>query len=161
VVKQNVLWTTGRFEGALVHTIAVYIPPGDKDEAYEIIRNLHWILYRIFILILRSVTGDFNRVGLSFTDFLHDEYDIKRVIQEDIPTHSLGNNLDGFWTNLEVASTALISELTKISDHSLILVKLKIGTEIRRTIPQKIDEYVAPKDIRKFLAEDADIRALL
>ncbi len=47
-LNQNIVWSTARFEGALVHFITVYIPPENKQIADLTLRQLSWILYRIF-----------------------------------------------------------------------------------------------------------------
>ncbi len=59
-----------------------------------------------------------------------------------MPTHNRGGHFDGLWTTLEVTSTQLKTDLADISDHSLIIAKLKIGKEVKRTIPHKVDEFV-------------------
>ncbi len=59
-----------------------------------------------------------------------------------MPTHNRGGHFHGLWTTLEVTSTQLKTDLADISDHSLIIAKLKIGKEVKRTIPHKVDEFV-------------------
>lgn len=72
-IKQNILWTIARYEGALVHCIGVYLATGDKPEATYLMRVLNWILYSIFFIdpvpnII--VTGDFNKDGINMSEFL-------------------------------------------------------------------------------------------
>lgn len=89
---------------------------------------------------------------------LTDDYDLTRVLSDNMATHSKGGKLDSFWTNLEVTSTVIISELSEISDHSLIAVKLKIGKDVKRTLPHKVYEYFVGSDIRIYLSKDTDAR---
>lgn len=49
-IGKNILWTTCRHDGALVHYLTVYITPNDTNEANEQIRNLRWILARISLI---------------------------------------------------------------------------------------------------------------
>jgi hypothetical protein len=81
---------------------------------------------------------------------LVNEYNLIKVIPDDLPTHTKGGSLDGLWTTLEVTSAVLKSELSEISDHSMIIAKLKIGKEVKRTIPNKVDEFITSRDIRNF-----------
>ena len=72
-ISENILWTTDRHDGALVHYITVYSPPNDSEMAEITLRHLKWLLTRIFFIDKDSlvvVAGDFNNVGMSKSDFL-------------------------------------------------------------------------------------------
>jgi len=47
-LDSNLIWTTDVHDGALVHYIAVYIPPNDQDKSALTIRRLKWVLWRVF-----------------------------------------------------------------------------------------------------------------
>ncbi len=64
------------------------------------------------------------------------------MIPDSLPTQNRGSHLDGLLTTLEVTSSQLKADLADISDHSLIIAKLKIGKDFKRTIPHKVDEFV-------------------
>jgi hypothetical protein len=120
-LEKNVLWTSCRHDGALVHYVAVYIPPADTHSAREVMRALRWIIYRLFTLEKKPnivIAGDFNSIAIKDTEFLR-TLGLERVIADGVPTHTKGNTLDGIWTNLKVTSCILTDALPDITDHSL------------------------------------------
>ena len=66
-LNENILWSTHKYEGALVHYITVYTVPNDSDKADITLRQLSWILTKIFFIDKDSlvvVAGDLNKVGM-------------------------------------------------------------------------------------------------
>jgi endonuclease/exonuclease/phosphatase family metal-dependent hydrolase len=73
-IDQNFLWTVNNYEGVPIHTIKVYIPPGDHEKAKKIIRLIRWVISEKTLIrdpeakIL--LMGDFNLIGIHKLDFL-------------------------------------------------------------------------------------------
>ncbi len=85
-INQNIVWSTSRFEGALVHFITVYIPPENKPIADLTLRQISWILYRIFEMDKDSkivVAGDFNQIGMKRCQFIEDKFKLTPVIPDN------------------------------------------------------------------------------
>ena len=102
-LNENILWSTDRHEGALVHYVTVYTPPNDSEMADITLRQLSWILTRIFFIDKDSlvvVAGDLNKVGMKKSDFLENHFRLTPVIPKGYPTHKLGGHLDNVWTNI-------------------------------------------------------------
>lgn len=87
---------------------------------------------------------------MEMSGFLTSYFNLTKVIPENIATHAKGASLDGLWSTLEATSCVIVSDLSQISDHSLILTKFRIGKEIKRTIPHRVDEFVTSADFRWF-----------
>lgn len=49
-LNENVLLTTDRNNGALVHYVTVYIPPNYKKMADICVRQLKWVLHKIVLM---------------------------------------------------------------------------------------------------------------
>lgn len=76
-INENLLWSSCRHDGALVHYFTIYIPPNNKEIADLTLRQLQWHLKDIFSIDKDSlvvVTGDFNIVGMKKSDFLEREF---------------------------------------------------------------------------------------
>ena len=166
-IGENILWTTDRHDGALVHYITVYSPPNDSEMAEITLRHLKWFLTRIFFIdkdTLVVVAGDFNKVGMSKSEFLEQHFKhfkLTPAVGKQQATHKLGGHLDNYLTNIPVTKVELINGLDHISDHTLIQVTLRISEDIERTLPYKNFSFYSATDVRKALSNDPDIRALL
>ena len=75
--------------------MTVYIPPNGKEEAEEVLRNLQWMIYRLFIKDPTAnliITGDFNKHHLNRQ--VMNKYNIKALIPPGTATHNEDNLLD-------------------------------------------------------------------
>ena len=134
-IARNILWTSCRHEGALIHYVTVYIPPNDTKEAKEYLRTLRWILFRISERDKKAcivVAGDFNKIAMEGVDFIEKDFGLTRIVASNIETHNLGNNLDGIWTNMKNSSCILHDGLVDITDHSMIEVSLLVDESVSR-----------------------------
>jgi endonuclease/exonuclease/phosphatase family metal-dependent hydrolase len=55
----------------------VYAPPNDSELAEHTLRQLKWVLTRIFFIDKESlvvVAGDFNKLGMSKSEFLESHF---------------------------------------------------------------------------------------
>jgi len=43
-INENIIWTTDRHDGALVHYLTVYTPPNNTEMADLTLRQLRWFL---------------------------------------------------------------------------------------------------------------------
>ena len=73
------------------------------------------------------MAGDFNVVGMRISKFLTETFNLTAALDESVATHRKRGNLDNLWTNLQIASVELVSDLKEISDHSLIFTRLRIN----------------------------------
>ena len=163
-LNENIFWTTGRHEGALVHYICLYIPPNNATIADLTLRQTKWILHRIFKIDAQSkviIAGDLNRVGMKKCAFLESQYQLKPSIDSDTATHKLGGHLDNVWSNLTVTATKLVNQLDFISDHSLFEIKFLVEKEVSRKIPDTKHEYFTSRDIRQTNTSNAMIHQAL
>ena len=114
--------------------MSIYIPPKNIDMAEVSLRQIKWILHRIFKTDPKSsvvLAGDLNRIGMAKSDFIEKEFQLTPVLLKTDPTHRLGGHLDNVWTNLPITGTVIHSGLDHITDHSMISVKLFISKEVR------------------------------
>ena len=75
--------------------MTVYTPPNGKEEAEEVLRNLQWMIYRLFIKDPTAnliITGDFNKHHLN--QQVMKKYNIKALIPPGTATDNEGNLLD-------------------------------------------------------------------
>ena len=82
------------------------MPPNNKEFAELCTRQLKWILYRIFLISKDSlvvVAGDFNKAGKQKSKFLVEKFGLTKLVPDGMATHNKGNELDGVWTNMQVA----------------------------------------------------------
>ncbi len=67
-IEKNILWTSCRHHGAMVHYVTMYITPQSTSEANEQLRNLRWILSRIRHIDRERynavVVGDLNKIAI-------------------------------------------------------------------------------------------------
>ncbi len=49
-LNENVILTTNRNNGSLVHYVTVYIPPNYKEMADICVRQLKWVLHKIVLM---------------------------------------------------------------------------------------------------------------
>lgn len=62
---------------------------------------------------LVKVAGDFNLVGMKKTKFMKKAFKFTAALNESIATHRKKGNLDNLWTNLQITSLELVSDLKK------------------------------------------------
>lgn len=101
------------YDGVLLHSITVYLPPDDVTTSDFFIRQIRFIVEE---LILRRnadakivIMGDFNfnTVGRKKLTFLDKRFN--KVVEDGEPTHKQGNTSDQIYTNLEVIKPEIIS----------------------------------------------------
>ena len=61
----------------------------------------------------------------------------KPAISSEQSTHKSKGYFDNFWTIIDISQVYLIEKLNSLSDHALFIVILKIGSQVKRSIPYK------------------------
>jgi hypothetical protein len=82
-LNENILWTTDRHDGALVHYVTVYVPPNNEAMAEITTRQLKYVLYRIFLIDRESkvvVAGDLNKLGMKKIRFITDHFHLTAAL---------------------------------------------------------------------------------
>jgi hypothetical protein len=60
-----------------------------------------------------------------------------------------------------VTQAVLVDNLSEISDHSMIKIKLRIDSKVKRTLHSKISTYRTFKDIRAFQRNLKNVKEIL
>ena len=107
------------------------------------------------------VAGDLNKVGMKRCDFLKNVFHLTPVLKKGKSTHCDGWHLDNLWTNIDCTSVHLVEYLNHISDHTMLQVTLRIGGEIKRSLPYKEQAFNCQADVRKAISTNSDIKAIL
>jgi hypothetical protein len=94
--------------------ISIYITPNNTEMAEVSLRQIKWILHRIFRTDSKSsvvLAGDLNRIGKAKSEFIEKEFHSTPVLQKTDPTHRFGGHLDNVWTNLPTTGAVINSGL--------------------------------------------------
>ena len=87
------------------------------------------------------VSGDFNLIGMEKCESIEKEFLLNPVRNNQQATHKKGNHLDNVWANIPVTKTELVTGFDHLSDHALFKVSVRIGEEVKRTIPHKTASF--------------------
>jgi exonuclease III len=145
----NILWSIGYFEGHPIHLITAYLPSHVKDEADQTLRDLKWIVYKLFKRNPNAycvITGDFNKHHLA--DSTMEKYKMKKLLAENESTHLAGNSLDQIWTNLSTSQIELNSLCPNGSDHLEITATLSFTFTGKYKASSTATTFESQADIR-------------